>query len=271
MIMGRPRRAHPGSGPPGPGCDGAARRPSAGTPRGLPKGPGGRQPPPPGAGGSATRRRWPGHADSKARPGQASRGGQAVANQPPARAGGPPRGFKGPPGQGQQKGPGVRESAHGRRWRSATRRSTAGISKGPPPQGQPKIPNHRHRAYLPAPPAWIQGSAASRVPPPQPSRVRRARKMREGPPAPQLQPAAEGTAGGSATAPAAAETAGSATAAGSEGSPPGPPPGRPEWGGPRGAPPGRHLRRKGSSAAKARGPPGLPKCAVVGGKQPCAP
>ncbi|TMJ02355.1 MAG: caspase-like domain-containing protein [Alphaproteobacteria bacterium] len=261
--------------PPGPPVPGAVA-PPLGPPPGTPiqRGPAVVTQPPPG--------QLPAPPPGGLAPAPGQQKGPAVVNQPPAGAApgslppgakGPPPGVKGPP-------PGVKGPAAQQTLPPGPPPPPPGPPKGPPPTGAPKAapppppgPPPAVQRGAPPPPPAVQ-KAAPPPPPPAPP------KAPPPPPPPAVQKAAP------PPPPAPPRAAPPPPPAPPRAAPPPPPPPRaapppppprappppppPQLRAPPPPPPGPPPQaQKGPPPGK--GPAGLPKCAVTGGKQPCAP
>ena len=270
-------------------------------------GAGGRPPggPPPGFQGPPKEWQKPGTGIGNAPPGPPpGQKGPAVVTTPPAGAGGPPPGFKGPPKEWQKPGTGIGSAPSGpppgQKGPTVVTTPPAGAGgpppgfKGPPAQGQPKGP-----AVVNQPPAGSGGGAG-----PQPgfkgppkewqkpgTGIGNAPSAPKGPAVVNQPPAGSGGASGAqpgfkgppaggpppqlraSPPPQLQQPRPPQVSAPPPPQPPkAPPPPPPPMvkGPPPGPPPGAPPQVKGPVPGT-KGPPGLPKCAVTGGKQPCAP
>jgi hypothetical protein len=261
----------PGGGPPQggrPGGPAMVNQPPAGQPGGPPSG---FQGPPPGWQKPGT---GIGNAPPSGPPGQPK--GPAVVTTPPPGAppgppaGGPPTGFKGPPPQWQKPGTGIGNAPPAPGQPKIVNQPPAG-AKGPPaggggaPPGPPPAPL-KGPAVVNQPPQGgppAVGGGAPKGPPPGPPP-----QAIKGPPAQQLQPVQP---------PKQPQVAAPPPPKAPTPPPPPPPPPPPQVKGPPpGPPPGAGGPPQGAKGPPPGGPAaagrqGLPKCALVGGKQPCQP
>ena len=280
VIVAPPGGPRPGfgPGPQGPGPQGGGPQ---GVPPGQQKGPGfvnqtppGQPPGPPPGGPPQGFKGPPGQGGQPGQPGQQK--GPAVVNQPPSGQppgppqGGPPQGFKGPPGQGGQ--PGQQGQPKGP---AVVNQPPAGAPPGPPPAppGAPKGPAVVNQPPAGGPPAGFKGPPQQGQPqqgqpkvvnqPPGPSKGPPPSQMMQKGPPPQQQMQQQQQQMQPPKQPQVAAPPPPAPPKGPPPPAPPPPPGPPPGAGAKGPPPG----------GQGQGQPkqGLPKCALVGGKQPCNP
>jgi len=251
-VIVTPSGPRPGFGPGGRPPQGPQGVGPQGFPQGQQKGPGlvnqgppGGLPPGPPPGGPP-----PGFKGPQGLPNQGQSQGQPkVVNQPPPGPppGGPPPGFKGPPKEWQKPGSGIGNQT----------------PAGPAPQGQPKVVNRPPPGPPPGgPPSGFKGPPKEWQKPGSGIGAQGAQPLQKGPQQ-QMQQMQQ---------PKQPQIAAPPPPAPPKGPPPPPPPGPPQGAGFKGPPPGP------PQGAGFKGPPpggqgkqGLPKCALVGGKQPCAP